>query len=161
MLNIKLWNSFEYEFSTIDMESIESRLRFLRDIIEAAIRQYQIEDIRSELDLDLHVYLSYHKLDNGNVSPWLIHDTWFSSYGDGTGLNPELAAVLKSAFFYSNSDLYLGLTHFLNCLNCEKMIEKEVDAVVWLSFLDYMASQFIYLMGRERMRNVLQITQSN
>jgi hypothetical protein len=41
------------------------------------------------------------------------------------------------------------------------MIEKEVDAAVWLSFLDYMASQFIHLMGMERMKNVFKIDKTS
>jgi hypothetical protein len=160
-MKISLWTSFEQGLTLLDVKDIQKRLRFLRDILEDAIRQYQVENVKSELDLNLHIYLSYFQLANNNdLSPWLIHDAWFHYYDDGIGLNPELAAILKAAFLYSNDDLYVGLTHFLKCLNCEEMIEKEVDAVVWLSFLDYMASQFIHLMGKERMRNVLKINEN-
>jgi hypothetical protein len=152
MLNEELWTSFEKSLTASDVVDIEKRLGFLHDILEDAITQYHVEDVRSELDLNLHIYLAYFETaGNTNLSPWLIHESWFNYYKDGCDLNPALEDVLKEAFLQPEVDLYLDITNFLRCLKCDRMIAKEVDAVVWLSFLDYMASRLIYRMGQNRM----------
>lgn len=155
MLNTDLWTSFEKELSATDVEKIEARLGFLRDILQDAASQYYVEDVCSELDLNLHIYLKYFELSGGTeLSPWLIHDSWFGYYSDGHDLNPELDATLKEVFAQSEVDLHLEITGFLKCLDADHLIIREVDAVVWLSFLDYMASRVICHIARGRMQRL-------
>ncbi|WP_157982680.1 hypothetical protein [Simplicispira lacusdiani] len=155
MLNPDLWTSFEKELSAADVERIEDRLVFLKEILEDAVIQYHVEDVSSELDLNLHVYLNYFDAcSNTKLTAWLIHDSWFHYYSDGVGLNPELLEILSLAFLSSELDLYSQLKTFLNCLNSGHLIFKEADAVVWLSFLDYMASKLIFHIGNKRMQKL-------
>lgn len=155
MLNIELWTSFEKELNATDVERIENRLIFLREILEDAANQYHVEDISSELDLNLHVYLNYFDAyPDTRLTSWLIHDSWFSYYSEGVGLNSELLKILSSAFLNSEPDFYSQIKIFLDCLNSSQLIDKEVDAVVWLSFLDYMASKLIFYIGNRRMQKI-------
>ena len=155
MLNIQLWMSFEKELNATDIERIEDRLIFLRDILEDAVNQYHAEDVFSELDLNLHVYLNYFDAcPDTKLTPWLIHDSWFNFYSDGVELNPELIKILSPGFSHSGMDFYSQLKIFLNCLNGSNFICREVDAVVWLSFLDYMASKLILYIGERRMQKI-------
>lgn len=159
MLDIKLWTSFEKELNAADVERIEDRLIFLRDILEDALNQYHAEDIFSELDLNLHVYLNYFDAcPDTKLTPWLIHDSWFNFYSDGIGINPELLRILSPGFSHSGMDFYPLLKIFLNCLNGSDLICGEVDAVVWLSFMDYMASKFIFYIGERRMQKIFTAT---
>mgnify|MGYP003460617464 FL=1 len=153
MLNLELWTSFEKELSIADVEKLEDRLSFLRDVLEDALVQYQVEDVASELDLNLHIFWNYMPADS-RLTPWWIHDSWFYYYSDGLGLNSELGALLKSTYLQSTIDLHSGIVNFLECLNSDHLIVHEVDAVVWLSFLDYMASKLICQIGNKRMRNL-------
>lgn len=162
MLNLDLWTSFEKQLNATDVEIIEDRLVFLKEILEDAVVQYHVEDISSELDLNLHVYLNYFDAcPDTKLTPWLVHDSWFNYYSEGVGLNPELLKVLSSAFLQSGFDLYSQVKIFLNCLNSEHLICKEVDAVVWLSFLDYMASKLIFHIGNKRMQKLFIGTPEN
>jgi hypothetical protein len=155
MLNPDLWTSFEKALSKADIEKIEGRLGFLRDTLQDAATQYYVEDVCSELDLNLHIYLKYFELSGGTeLTPWLIHDAWFNYYSDGHDLNPILDATLREVFVQSETDLHLEITGLLKCLNSDHMIIREVDAVVWLSFLDYMASRVIHHIGRKRMQRL-------
>lgn len=155
MLKLELWMSFEKQLSASDVERIEDRLVFLKEILEDAVVQYHVEDISSELDLNLHVYLNYFDAcPDTKLTPWIIHDSWFNYYSEGAGLNPELLKILSSAFLQSEFDLYYQVKIFLNCLNSDHLICKEVDAVVWLSFLDYMASKLIFYIGNKRMQKL-------
>lgn len=155
MLNLELWTSFEKELKATDVQRIEDRLFFLKDILEDAIAQYSVEDISGELDLNLHVYLDYfNSFPDTKLTPWLIHDAWFNYYSDGVDLNPELHSILKSVFLQSESNLHLQITGFLKCLDSSHLIFREVDAVVWLSFLDYMASKLIHQIGYKRMQGI-------
>lgn len=155
MLNIDLWTSFEKELNVADVEKIEDRLVFLKEILEDAVIQYCVEDVSSELDLNLHVYLNYFDAcHDTKLTSWLIHDSWFNYYSEGVGLNPELRKILSSAFLNSDPDFYCQIKIFLNCLNSGHLIYKEVDAVVWLSFLDYMASKLIFYIGNKRMQKL-------
>ena len=155
MLNLELWTSFEKELNAADVERIEDRLVFLKEILEDAIAQYHVEEISSELDLNLHVYLNYFDAcSDTKLTSWLIHDSWFNYYSEGVGLNPELLKILSSAFLNSEPDFYSQIKIFLNCLNSSHLVCKEVDAVVWLSFLDYMASKLIFSIGDKRMQKL-------
>lgn len=155
MLNLELWTSFEKDLNATDVEKIEDRLVFLKEILEDAVAQYHVEDISSELDLNLHVYLNYFDAcPDTKLTSWLIHDAWFNYYSNGAGLNPELLKILSSAFLHSDLDLHSQIKIFLNCLNSSHLICKEVDAVVWLSFLDYMASKLIFYIGNKRMQKI-------
>jgi len=162
MLNLNLWTSFDENLSTVDIEVLEKRLEFLRDTLEDAATQYCVEDVTSELDLNLHIYLKYFDLyPDANISAWLIHDSWFYYYSDGVGIGYELNSVLKEVFLQPATDLYLQISGFLKCLNSGHLVAREVDAVVWLSFLDYMASRLIHHIGHIRMQRLFQSTQGN
>lgn len=155
MLDIALWTSFEKKLSTSDVGEIENRLIFLREILEDAIAQYGVEDVSGELDLNLHIYLKYFELSpDTRLSSWLIHDAWFNYYKDGEGLNKDLNLLLKEVFLGAEGDLFFEATKFLNCLDGENMIAKEADAVIWLSFLDYMASRMIFKIAKNRMKEI-------
>jgi hypothetical protein len=155
MLNLELWTSFDEDLSASDVTIIEKRLKFLRDTLENAASQYHAKDIGRELSIGLYVYLKYFEIfGDTELSPWLIHDCWFYCYDNGKELNPELKAVLGSVFVQSQEDLHLEITGFLKCLDCDKMILKEADAAVWLSFLDHMASRIMYQIGRRRLKRI-------
>lgn len=157
MLNTQLWASFDQGLTAADISDIESNLLFLRDELEYALSQSAVEDISSDLDQSLHIYLQHFCLSgNERLSPWLIHDRWFYYYSDGIELNPLLKEVLATIFFDEGPDLSVQVNRFVVFINCVNMIEKEVDAVVWLSFLDYLASRLIYQIGKNRMMTLLQ-----
>ncbi len=155
MLSISLWKSFEQELSEQDVIDIDNRLSFLRDVLEDAARQYDVEDVRSELDLNLSIYLDYFQTaGNEGLSAWQIHQAWFYYHEDGEGLNPELASVLKQAYQQSPTDLRAEIDVFLKCLNCDGFIRTESDAVIWLSFLDHLASKLLYRLSVIRMKPI-------
>ena len=158
MLNTKLWISFDHGLSTADIEDIKSNLVFLREELVDAIAQSVVEDISSELDMVLHIYLQHFCLSgNKNLSPWLIHDSWFYYYSDGVGLNPELKKTLDRCFKQIDADLIQQVKNMLECIDCANMIKKEVDAVVWLTFLDHMTSRLIYQIGQKRLAGIFGI----
>ncbi|XAH25009.1 hypothetical protein AAFF27_07410 [Xylophilus sp. GW821-FHT01B05] len=151
MLDTKLWLSFEKGLSDRDIGDIEGRFLFLKEALEDAISQHHVEDIRSDLDLNLHIYLQYFTVSgNENLSPWLIHDRWLYYYEDGEGVNNELRLRLGELFCRSMDDLYERIKDLLGFLDDHRLIFGEADAVVWLSFTDYLASQLIAKIGRDR-----------
>lgn len=155
MLNVALWTAFEQCLSEKDVADIDRRLVFLRDILEDAARQYPVEDVKGELDLNLHIYLAYFQTaGNEQLSAWQIHEAWFNYHKDGQGLTPELAIVLKRAYLQPDVDLRDEIASFLECLNCEGLIRTETDAVIWLSLLDYLASKMIYRISVGRMQPI-------
>lgn len=155
MLDASLWATFEQRLSAKDVVDIERRLIFLRDVLEDAARQYEVEDVNSELDLNLHIYLAYFQAaGNERLSAWQIHDAWLNYHKDGEGLTPELASALKRAYLQPEDALRAEIAVFLDCLNCEGLIRTETDAVIWLSFLDYLASKMIYRIGVSRMQPI-------
>ncbi|PPD28144.1 MAG: hypothetical protein CTY21_13300 [Methylomonas sp.] len=161
MLNKSLWLSFEEELSLADIEAIESRLQFLKEILESAITQYEVEDIRGELDLDLHVYLEHLKISaktgDSKITPWLIHDGWFRYHGDAKDINPEIINLLRESYFLKTHSLKEDLEIFLKCTNLESSITTESDAVVWLTYLDYMAVKLLYKIGNMRLETLFEV----
>lgn len=157
MLNLSTWMSFEKRLTAEDVADIEKRLAFLRDVLEDALTQFHVENISSELDLNMHIYLMYFELiKNKNLSPWLIHDSWLSYFMNENNLNSNLKNTLENCLLQSEENLFLDISNYLRCLECDKFIAKEIDAVVWLSFLDYMASKIIYQIGHQRMVRLFQ-----
>ena len=155
MLDVTLWASFEQGLSAKDVVDIERRLIFLRDVLEDAARQYEVEDVNSELDLNLHIYLAYFQTaGNEQLSAWQIHDAWLNYHKNGEGLAPDLESTLREAYLQPEDNLCAEIAVFLDCLNCEDLIRAETDAVIWLSFLDYLASKMIYRIGVSRMQPI-------
>lgn len=153
MLDVALWTSFEQALSTKDVEDIDRRLSFLRDTLEDAVRLYDIEDIKSELDLNLHIYLMYFQTaGNEQLSAWQIHEAWFNYHKDSEDITPELANNLKGIYMRPEADFRDDIASFLDCLDYENLIRVETDAVFWLSFLDYLASRMIYRISVSRMQ---------
>ena len=155
MLTISLWTSFEQDLSERDVIDIDKRLGFLRDVLEDAARQYDVEDVRAELDLNLHIYLAYFQAaGNERLSAWQIHEAWFNYHKDAEGIDPELASVLRKAYLQPPVDLRAEIATFLKCLDCEGLIRVESDAVIWLSFLDHLASRLLHRLSADRMKPI-------
>lgn len=145
-------NKAEQQLSEKDVADIDGRLAFLRDILEDAARQYDVEDVRSELELNLHIYLAYFEAaGNEELGAWQIHQSWFDYHKSGKGANPELLRVLKAAYQRPKTTLRAEIDVFLECLNFEDLIHGEADAVIWMSFLDYSASKLLCRLSADRM----------
>ena len=158
MLNRNLWETFENELSIAQIECIEKRIIFFKDNLEDAERQYNVEDVSRDLDLDIHGYLNYFNLAGAEgISPWLIHDAWLYYYDDGEGLLPEIRKIIVFIFNETNQDLYIQIVNLLKCIELVDLIVTEADAVVVLSFMDYLATQMLHSIGRNRIRKVLQL----
>lgn len=155
MLNTELWLSFEKALTASDITDIENSLAYLQEEMLDLLAQSVVEDVSSELDMVLHIYLE-HNCSSGDarISAWLIHDSWFYYYSDGNGLNSELKKTLAKCFGQPNADLLQQIKYILECIDCASLIEKEVDAVVWLTFLDHMASRLINHIGRNRLAGI-------
>lgn len=155
MLNAELWASFDQGLTASDIVDIESNIAYLQDEMLDLLAQSVVEDVSSELDMVLHIYLQHFCLSgNERLSPWLIHDAWFYYYADGKGLNYELKIILAKIFEVPDTDLLQQVKNILRCIGCVNLIEKEVDAAVWLTFLDHMVSQLIYQIGRNRLAGI-------
>jgi hypothetical protein len=158
MLDRKLWTSFDKELDAAEIQYIENRILFLKEILEDAKNQYSVQDVSSDLDLDVHQYLNYSDdSSTTRVSPWLIHDAWLYYHDDGLGLNPEIRVIIVSIFNESNQDLYFQIINLLKCIGLVDLIASEADAVVVLSFMDYLATQMLYVIGQNRFKKVLQL----
>jgi hypothetical protein len=155
MLDIALWKSFEFNLSEKDISVIHSRLLFLQDILTEALRHYEVVDVRSDLDLNLLIYFRHFDLaKHEEISPWLIHDCWFLNHKEGEGLNSELKCIFKKYYSKKEIDLRSEIEIFLLCLKCDNLIYSEADAVIWLSFLDYLAYKMLYRIAVERMQPI-------
>lgn len=155
MLNTELWVSFVQGLTADDVSDIEKNVAFLRVEMADALLQSTVEDVSSDLDRTLHIYLQYSCLSgNDEITPWLIHDRWFYYYSDGVGLNPELKNTLLESFNQYDADLLQHVRKILKCIDCGSLIQKEVDAVVWLTFLDYLVSNLISQLGRNRLMGI-------
>jgi hypothetical protein len=156
MLNRDLWKSFIRELSSADIDWIENRIYFLKDILEEAERQYPVEDVSSDLDLDIQQYLRRPDFaEELNISPWLIHDSWLYYYDDGVGLQPEIATTIKSIFNDVNEDLYSQIVNLLTCIKLIDLVVAEVDAAIVLSFMDYLATRLIYVIAKNKFNKIL------
>lgn len=155
MLNKLLWTSFVKELNLSDIEQIEGRIDFLRDILEDAIAQFDAEDVSGDVDLNLHIYINYFEASGATkLTPWIIHDAWFSYYDSGVGCNSILLEELKVIFTLPEDDLRANLAGFLRCARLDALIIAEADAVIWLSFLDHMAAKIIFSIGKRRINRI-------
>lgn len=156
MFNRNLWKSFTRELSYEDVEWIENRIEFLKETITDAKNQFNVENVSGDLDLDLHQYLrSPDFTAELNISPWLIHDAWLYYHDDGEGLLPEIREVIVSIFNETDLDLYIQIVNLLKCIELVDLIKSEVDAVVVLSFMDYLVTQLLYIIGKNRFKKIL------
>jgi len=159
MLNTQLWLSFDKILSEKDVQDIEKRLCYLREIVEGAIlgchSTVSTTDVRGDLDLGLHIYFEYFKLtENDNLSPWLIHNCWFYYYNDGKELSPELKRKWEKFYVRSADEFCECLGDVISCLDDYFLIKEEADAVTWLSLLDYLALKLLEKIGRDRLKNI-------
>ncbi|WP_278537578.1 hypothetical protein [Delftia acidovorans] len=153
MLNTDLWISFEKNLSSKDIEDIENRLIFLKTSVEDAIVNFSVEDVESDLDLNLHIYLQYFLLkNNDDLSPWLIHDGWLYYYLGTKEVNQALKDGINSSYRRYADDILGCLEDIIEIINAHDLILRECDAVVWLSFLDYLVTRLIAKIGENRLK---------
>ena len=144
MLDKKLWLSFTEGLTESDIEDMESRVRFLRDITEEALSCDDTEEAQEMLDLDIHVYLSLASSSKGSqATPWLIHNCWLGWHDDGKALSPPLRDRLRRYFLRPVDDVRACLTDILACIGEHTHIRTEGEAVMWLSMLDYLATRIV------------------
>lgn len=150
------WRDFEQKFSEKDIIDIEKRLDFLRDAVHDALLNFNSEDVASDLDLNLGIYLNYFAISgNQELSAWQIHDAWFYYHADGNGLSSDIAAALKEILFKDAENVQSLLNEMRECLDLKGLVCSEADVVIWLSSLDHLAVSALQLLSLNRMKNVL------
>jgi hypothetical protein len=158
MLNAEQWLSFEHGWTRAELDLIEKRLRFLQDILDDALTQFDVEDVRSELDLNLLIYLNYfQEAGNNKLTSWLLHDSWFNYYRDGRGLSPQLKASLARHTQSAGPELRSMLKAFRCALGEYGAIATEADAATWVALLDYFAVRLLHRLAEERVKPVFEI----
>jgi len=155
-----IWTSFEQDLSLLEIEYLESKARFLFDVVNREIAFMDIEtddSLESDLDLDFCVYMDYQNVTEGEkiLSPWMVHDVWLMHCIDDKGMNSEIKS--KIIDIYKNKDMeirrnILDMRDFL--LLFDKII-KENDAVIWLSFLDFMVIMVLYKIQEKKIRKII------
>lgn len=159
MLNTELWASFDQGLTASDITDIGNSLAYLQEEMLDLLAQSVVEDVSSELDMVLHIYLEHHcSSGDARISAWLIHDRWFYYYSDGVGMNPALKKTLAKFFDHPNVDLLEQVKNVLECIDCASMITREVDAAVWLTFLDHLVSRLISHIGRNRIAGIFGVS---
>jgi hypothetical protein len=158
MLNRNLWKSFDIELSDKDIDWIEKRIIFLNEIASDAKNQYSVENVTSDIDLEFQHFFQIPEISEElSISPWLIRDSWLYYHDEGLGLDGRIRNTIFSIFNEESQDLYIQIINILKCIELVDLIASETDAVVVLTFMDYLATQMLHSIGRNRIRRVLQL----
>jgi len=154
------WSSFVKDLSPQEIEYLEEKACFLFDVVNREIGMTGIEsdeNMESDLDLDFGVYMSYSECTEKKytVSPWIVHDSWLKYYIGDKNLDSKIKSKIKDIYERKNQETRQDIFDIRDFLLLSCRVKKECDAVVWLSFLDFMVTMVLFKIQEKRIKRVI------
>jgi len=158
--NRNIWTLFDQDLSLMEIQYLESKARFLFDVVNREIAFMNIEtddSLESDLDLDFCIYMDYQNSteNEARVSPWMVHDSWLCYYIKDKELDIVIKLKIKEIYENRGREIRRNIVDIRDFLLLFNRIKKECDAVVWLSFLDFMVTMVLYKIQEKRIRKII------
>jgi len=158
--DLNTWLSFAQELSPLEIQYIESKVCFLLDVVNREINFMDVESdesLESDLDLDFGIYMDYPASSENDekISSWMIHDGWLNYHLDGTGLNHEIKLKIKDVYENESRKIRENIINLRDFLLLFDRIKIECDAVIWLSFLDFMVTMILFKIQKNRIEKII------
>jgi len=158
--NRDIWTLFDQDLSLMEIQYLENKARFLFDVVNREIAFMSVEtddSLESDLDLDFCIYMNYQNSSEkeARISPWMVHYSWLCYYINDKELDIGIKLKIKEIYENRDQKIRLNIIDIRDFLLLFNRIKKECDAVVWLSFLDFMVTMVLYKIQEKRIRKIV------
>jgi len=159
-LDRNIWSSFDQDLSLLEIQYLESKVRFLFDVVnrEIAFMDIEVDDsLESDLDLDFCVYMDYQNSaeNEEKVSPWMVHDNWLTYCINDKDMDYEIKSKISDIYKKKDMGIRQNIMDLRDFILLFNKIKEEAGAVTWLSFLDFMVTMILYKIQEKRIQKII------
>ena len=140
----------------MDLNSIDSKIEYLHEIIFEALNSEMNEfDVRN-LDLGLCAYFEYFPVSGtGRVGSWLLHSEWLRDFDADIKLSDDISYFYKLITSGGvGDDIYDNSLIIFNILKKGDELISESDAMIWVAAIDFLTTKLSSIIQFNRIVNL-------